>query len=79
MPLTPKGNKIMADMKSEYGAKKGKSVFYASRNAGKITGVDPESSRAPHKHHTVHQTGAAHPDHDGHSTHAKDHLKKAGY
>jgi hypothetical protein len=31
-------------MKSEYGDKKGEQVFYASRNAGKITGVDPESS-----------------------------------
>lgn len=43
MPLTPKGQKIMANMKSEYGAEKAKRVFYASRNAGRITGVDPES------------------------------------
>jgi hypothetical protein len=35
-------------MTKEYGAKKGKAIFYASRNAGKITGVDPESGgRAP--------------------------------
>lgn len=40
MPLTKKGNKIMANMQSEYGGKKGKSVFYASRNSGKIKGVD---------------------------------------
>jgi len=43
MPLTPKGSKIMSAMKKEYGGKKGERVFYASRNAGKITGVDPES------------------------------------
>ena len=40
MPLTKKGNKIMGSMKSEYGTKKGKQVFYASKNAGKISGVD---------------------------------------
>lgn len=40
MPLTPKGQKIMGNMQKEYGAKKGKSVFYASQNAGKISGVE---------------------------------------
>ena len=44
MPLTKKGRKIMKNMKKEYGGKKGKSVFYASRNKGRIKGVDPESS-----------------------------------
>jgi hypothetical protein len=44
VPLTAKGDKIMANMQREYGAKKGESVFYASRNSGRITGVDPESS-----------------------------------
>lgn len=39
-PLTEKGEKIYRNMQREYGAKKGKSVFYASRNAGKIKGVD---------------------------------------
>ena len=39
-PLTKKGTKIMNNMKQEYGAKKAKRVFYASRNAGKIKGVD---------------------------------------
>jgi len=34
----------MSSMKKEYGGKKGEQVFYASRNAGKITGVDPESA-----------------------------------
>lgn len=40
MPQTKKGKKIMAAMTAEYGAKKGQQVFYATRNAGKITGVD---------------------------------------
>lgn len=40
MPLTAKGEKIESAMKKEYGGKKGESVFYASRNAGKISGVD---------------------------------------
>ena len=40
MPLTKKGKKIMDSMKKQYGEKKGKQVFHASRNAGKITGVD---------------------------------------
>lgn len=40
MPLTAKGKKIKAAMDKEYGAKKGEKVFYASRNSGKIKGVD---------------------------------------
>ena len=40
MPLTEKGEKILSNMKSQYGEKKGKEVFYASKNAGKISGVD---------------------------------------
>jgi hypothetical protein len=40
MPLTPKGRKILRQMQQEYGADKGKAVFYASRNKGLITGVD---------------------------------------
>lgn len=39
MPVTKKGKKIMAAMTKEYGAKKGKQVFYASANKGKIKGV----------------------------------------
>lgn len=39
-PLTAKGEKILSSMKEEYGAKKGEQVFYASKNAGKIKGVD---------------------------------------
>lgn len=40
MPLTAKGQKILAAMQKEYGEEEGKRVFYASKNAGKITGVD---------------------------------------
>jgi hypothetical protein len=40
MPLTSKGDKIMAAMKSKYGDKRGESVFYASKNAGTISGVE---------------------------------------
>lgn len=35
MPLTKTGSEVMANMTKEYGAKKGKSVFYASINKGK--------------------------------------------
>jgi len=40
MPLTKKGKKILAAMIKEYGKKKGKQVFYASRNKGTISGVE---------------------------------------
>lgn len=40
MPLTSKGEEIKQHMEQEYGSEKGEQVFYASRNAGKITGVD---------------------------------------
>ena len=40
VPLTDKGQKIMSSMKKQYGADKGESVFYASRNKGAITGVE---------------------------------------
>lgn len=39
MPLTKKGKQVLASMKESYGAKKGEQVFYASANAGKVTGV----------------------------------------
>lgn len=45
MPKTAKGKKIMAKMKKEYGAKKGEQVFYASKNAGKITGVEGKKKK----------------------------------
>jgi len=40
MPLTKKGKKIMKAMKKEYGSKQGEKVFYASKNKGKIKGVE---------------------------------------
>lgn len=40
MPLTKKGKKIMTAMKKEYGATKGKGIFYASANKGTIKGVE---------------------------------------
>lgn len=39
MPLTKKGNKIMANMKKKYGGKKAEEVFYASANKGTIKAV----------------------------------------
>ena len=39
MPLTAKGKKILAQMKKQYGAKKGKEIFYKSINSGKISGA----------------------------------------
>jgi len=35
MPLTKSGKKVLASMSKEYGAKKGKEVFYASMNKKK--------------------------------------------
>ncbi len=39
MPLSKKGAKIKRAMAKTYGAKKGASVFHASKNAGTIKGV----------------------------------------
>lgn len=39
MPLTKKGTKIKAAMVKEYGADKGKQVFYASINKGTVKGA----------------------------------------
>jgi len=50
MPLNSKGRQILSSMQSEYGEEKGKQVFYASKNSGKITGVDegpPEPPAGP--------------------------------
>ena len=38
-PMTTKGKKIMSSMKKQYVSKRGKQVFYASANKGKIKGV----------------------------------------
>jgi len=45
MPLTKKGRKIMRAMRKTYGKKKGMRVFYASRNAKVIKGVDRRRRR----------------------------------
>jgi len=45
MPLTKKGSKIMGNMVREYGSKKAKEVFYASRNKGTIKGVEKKTRR----------------------------------
>lgn len=49
MPLTEKGEKILKNMQSEYGEKRGKSVFYASANSGKITGVHDSKDGDPQR------------------------------
>ena len=40
MPLTEKGEEIKSNMEKEYGPEKGEEVFYASKNAGTVSGVD---------------------------------------
>jgi hypothetical protein len=45
MPLTDKGKKILKEMKDEYGDKKGEQIFYASKNAGKIKGVEKKGKK----------------------------------
>lgn len=50
MPLTTKGKKILANMKKQYGDKKGEEVFYSSEKAGTITGVhNPDKKHNPRK------------------------------
>ena len=44
MPLTAKGSTIKSAMEREYGAN-GERVFYASKNAGTITGVDMDERK----------------------------------
>ena len=45
MPLTKKGAKIERAMDKEYGSKKGKEVFYASKNKGTIKGVEKKGAK----------------------------------
>lgn len=40
MPLTKKGIEIRQKFHETYGPKKGEELFYASINAGKITGAE---------------------------------------
>lgn len=46
MPETKKGKKIKRSMRKTYGKKKGDEVFYASANAGTITGVHKKKTAA---------------------------------
>ena len=39
MPLTRKGEAILAAMQKSYGVDRGTRVFYASQNSGKIKGT----------------------------------------
>jgi hypothetical protein len=45
MPLTKKGKKVMKSMKGQYGEKKGEQVFYATKNKGKLKGVDMKKAK----------------------------------
>ena len=40
MPLTAKGEEILANLEKEYGPKHGKEVLYAGKNKGTFTGID---------------------------------------
>ena len=46
MPLTEKGNKTKSALVAQYGHDKGRQVFYAMKNAGKISGVDAVNDKA---------------------------------
>jgi hypothetical protein len=46
MPLTKKGEDILANFKKQYGSEKGEKYFYAAKNKGTITGVD-SADQAP--------------------------------
>ena len=46
MPLNEKCKKIMKSMKKQYGEKRGKTVFYASKNKGTIKGVEKNKKRS---------------------------------
>ena len=46
MPLSTKGNKILKNIKKQYGTKKEKSVFYAMKRSGKLKNVKKKTSTA---------------------------------
>jgi len=69
MPLTKKGQKIMKSMQRTYGGKKGEQVFYATANAGKITGVEKKAQGG-----SVGTTGYA----KGGKTKSKSRVNEAG-
>lgn len=45
MPLSKHGKKMMNVMVKEYGKKKGKNVFYAMENSGKLKGVKKKGKK----------------------------------
>jgi hypothetical protein len=47
MPLTAKGQEILAALEKEYGPEKGKSVLYAGKNKGTFTGIDSAADDLP--------------------------------
>jgi uncharacterized protein len=49
MPLTAKGESLLEKFKEQYGEEEGTRIFYASKNAGKITGVDAHPRRRRRK------------------------------
>jgi len=53
MPLTAKGGEIKSNMEREYGSKKGEEVFYASKNAGTISGVDRQDDDVAYKGYLI--------------------------
>ncbi len=59
MPLTTKGRKLLRQIEKEYGTEKGKSVFYAARNKGRITGVDMPRKITARKQHAGPHIGCA--------------------
>jgi hypothetical protein len=73
MPLTAKGRTIEHNMEQEYGPKKGESVFYASRNAGKIKGVDAK----PHTLWSYNRAGGWKPEHQFDSPEEAETYKQA--
>lgn len=49
MPLTKKGQSILAAMREHYGPGKGKQVFYASQQKGTIKGTHRGRKKKKHK------------------------------
>lgn len=45
MPITKKGTKILSAMEKEYGAAKGKAVYFSSIVKGKIKGVEGKGGK----------------------------------
>jgi hypothetical protein len=56
MPLTKKGKKIMRAMKEQYGPDRGEAIFYASKNKGKIKGVEGRGAKKRRRPYPVGKT-----------------------